>query len=77
MSPAGGILEPPGYPTAWPPQQAHINLFVFVTKSEVLDQRLLVQGFQEDEVLHPHRTFQERHCQDATRILGINMVNCC
>lgn len=61
MSLAGGIPEPSGYPTAWHPCRAHINFLVFVTKLEVLDQRVLVQGFQEDKVLHPHGAFQERH----------------
>lgn len=41
----------------------HINLPVFIAQLEVLQQRLLFQGFQEHEVLHPHGTFQESHIQ--------------
>lgn len=41
----------------------HINLLLFIAQLEVPDQRLLLQGFQEHKVLHPHRTFQKGHVQ--------------
>lgn len=41
----------------------HINLLVFIALLEVLEQRPLLQGFQEHKVLHPHRAFQKSHVQ--------------
>lgn len=45
------------HPQSRAPIYTHINLFVFIAQLEVLEQRLLLQGFQEHKVLHPHGIF--------------------
>lgn len=49
------------YPQPRAPTCTHVNLLVFIAQQEVLEQRLLLQRFQEHEVLHPHTAFQESH----------------
>lgn len=51
------------WPQAGAPVSTHINLPVLIAQLEVLDQRLLLQGFQEHKVLHPNGPFQESHVQ--------------
>lgn len=57
------VTSPATYPQPEAPYDTHINLLAFIAKLKILEQGFLHQGFQEDKILHPHRTVQERHVQ--------------